>query len=210
MTTAAISAITPEMIREHGLTPDEFEKIKQLLGGRALKRLNKRRVIMRLDLERTGPAVTDVDDARILARPLHHQLAARRQALQVHTRGLVRAVLAPHHAENTKFGARGFAPAEQVLDFFKFVRREPVLPEHLGCSDRNGSGGHGGEFLFSHLNRLCAFLFRVARAFLPAKTAFTLQRWFRAPPAPHGQSAPVLDSYTVFDEVGHRRHRRPH
>jgi len=34
MTTAAIPAITPEMIREHGLTPDEFEKIKQLLGGR--------------------------------------------------------------------------------------------------------------------------------------------------------------------------------
>ncbi len=34
MTTAAIAAITPEMIREHGLTPDEFEKIKQLLGGR--------------------------------------------------------------------------------------------------------------------------------------------------------------------------------
>jgi phosphoribosylformylglycinamidine synthase subunit PurL len=36
MTTSAISvtAITPEMIREHGLTPQEFEKIKQLLGGR--------------------------------------------------------------------------------------------------------------------------------------------------------------------------------
>src|ERR1700687_3153039 len=36
MTTAAIIpiAITPEMIREHGLTPEEFEKIKQLLGGR--------------------------------------------------------------------------------------------------------------------------------------------------------------------------------
>jgi phosphoribosylformylglycinamidine synthase subunit PurL len=36
MTTAAITpiAITPEMIREHGLTPEEFEKIKQLLGGR--------------------------------------------------------------------------------------------------------------------------------------------------------------------------------
>ncbi len=27
-------AITPEIIREHGLTPDEYEKIKQLLGGR--------------------------------------------------------------------------------------------------------------------------------------------------------------------------------
>jgi phosphoribosylformylglycinamidine synthase subunit PurL len=34
MTTSAIAAMTPEMIREHGLTPEEFEKIKQLLGGR--------------------------------------------------------------------------------------------------------------------------------------------------------------------------------
>jgi phosphoribosylformylglycinamidine synthase subunit PurL len=36
MTTSAITpiAITPEMIREHGLTPEEFEKIKELLGGR--------------------------------------------------------------------------------------------------------------------------------------------------------------------------------
>jgi phosphoribosylformylglycinamidine synthase subunit PurL len=34
MTTTAMPVITPEMIREHGLTPDEFEKIKQLLGGR--------------------------------------------------------------------------------------------------------------------------------------------------------------------------------
>ena len=34
MTTSAIPTVTPEMIREHGLTPDEYEKIKQLLGGR--------------------------------------------------------------------------------------------------------------------------------------------------------------------------------
>ena len=34
MTTSATPAITPEIIREHGLTPDEYEKIKQLLGGR--------------------------------------------------------------------------------------------------------------------------------------------------------------------------------
>jgi len=34
MTITAIAAITPETIREHGLTPDEYEKIKQLLGGR--------------------------------------------------------------------------------------------------------------------------------------------------------------------------------
>ncbi len=34
MPTATIPAITPEVIREHGLTPDEFEKIRQLLGDR--------------------------------------------------------------------------------------------------------------------------------------------------------------------------------
>jgi phosphoribosylformylglycinamidine synthase len=34
MTTFATPAVTPEMIREHGLTPEEFQKIKQLLGGR--------------------------------------------------------------------------------------------------------------------------------------------------------------------------------
>src|SRR3954464_13342612 len=34
MTSTATPAFTPQTIREHGLTPDEYEKIKQLLGGR--------------------------------------------------------------------------------------------------------------------------------------------------------------------------------
>jgi phosphoribosylformylglycinamidine synthase len=34
MTTSLTSAFSPETIRQHGLTPDEYEKIKQLLGGR--------------------------------------------------------------------------------------------------------------------------------------------------------------------------------
>jgi len=34
MTTSAMLSITPDLIREHGLTPDEYEKVKQLLGGR--------------------------------------------------------------------------------------------------------------------------------------------------------------------------------
>jgi phosphoribosylformylglycinamidine synthase subunit PurL len=34
MTTATTPAITPELVREHGLTPEEYEKVKQLLGGR--------------------------------------------------------------------------------------------------------------------------------------------------------------------------------
>jgi phosphoribosylformylglycinamidine synthase II len=34
MTTVSTLAITPEIVREHGLTPEEYEKVKQLLGGR--------------------------------------------------------------------------------------------------------------------------------------------------------------------------------
>src|SRR5437588_301560 len=34
MTPTASAEITPELIREHGLTPEEYEKVKQLLGGR--------------------------------------------------------------------------------------------------------------------------------------------------------------------------------
>jgi phosphoribosylformylglycinamidine synthase II len=34
MSTPAISAISPDVLRQHGLTSDEYEKIKQLLGGR--------------------------------------------------------------------------------------------------------------------------------------------------------------------------------
>jgi len=34
MSTASTLGITPEVVREHGLTPEEYEKVKQLLGGR--------------------------------------------------------------------------------------------------------------------------------------------------------------------------------
>jgi phosphoribosylformylglycinamidine synthase subunit PurL len=34
MNTVAVPAITPELVQEHGLTPEEYGKIKQLLGGR--------------------------------------------------------------------------------------------------------------------------------------------------------------------------------
>src|SRR3954463_15614706 len=34
MTSTATPAFTPQTIREHGLTPDEYDKVKQLLGGR--------------------------------------------------------------------------------------------------------------------------------------------------------------------------------
>src|SRR5579872_1460750 len=34
MTTASTLVITPAIVREHGLTPEEYEKVKSLLGGR--------------------------------------------------------------------------------------------------------------------------------------------------------------------------------
>jgi phosphoribosylformylglycinamidine synthase subunit PurL len=34
MNTVAVPVVTPELVQEHGLTPEEYEKIKQLLGGR--------------------------------------------------------------------------------------------------------------------------------------------------------------------------------
>ncbi len=39
---------------------------------------------MRLDLEGAGPAIANVDNARILARPLHHAVALGRQPTQMH------------------------------------------------------------------------------------------------------------------------------
>src|SRR5260370_32123767 len=106
-------------------------------------------MIVRLDFERAGPTVANVDDAGIFPWPLHHQLAARWQALQVNARRLIGAVLAPHHTENAEFGPRRLASAEQLLDFFEFFRSEAVLPDHLR---RNGSntdrrGGHRGIFI---------------------------------------------------------------
>ena len=41
-------------------------------GGRPLVRLDRRRMIVRLDLEHNGEAVADVDRARVLARPLQN------------------------------------------------------------------------------------------------------------------------------------------
>ncbi len=120
--------------------------------GRPLKWFDKRRMIVRLDFERAGPAVANVNDARVFSRPLHDQLAARRQPLQVNPRRFIRAVLAPHHAEDAKLGPRRLASAEQLLDFFEFFRGEAVLPDHLRRNDNRSDrrGGHR-ESLLSHL-----------------------------------------------------------
>ncbi len=108
-------------------------------GGRALERLDERRMIVRLDLEGAGPAVADVDDAGVLSRPLHHAAAVRGQALQVHARRFVGAVLAPHHAEDAQLGERRLA-AQRLQEAVVFLRRDSVVAKHF-WSD----GGFFGE-----------------------------------------------------------------
>ncbi len=95
-------------------------------GGRALERLDEAGVVVRFDLEGDGVAVPDVDDAGVLPRPLHHQLAACGQFLQVQPGALVGAVFAPHHAEDAQLGVSGFAAQQRddllVLALGQLVR----------------------------------------------------------------------------------------
>ena len=69
-------------------------------GRRALERLDGGRVVVALDLERDGQPVTEIEDARVLTRPLQHAVAGARQALQQQRRMLVAAMLRPEEREH--------------------------------------------------------------------------------------------------------------
>ena len=69
-------------------------------GGRALERLDRARVVVRLDLERHREAVADVDRAGVLARAHQHVRALGGQLAQQLLRVLVGAVLRPHQREH--------------------------------------------------------------------------------------------------------------
>src|ERR1019366_426179 len=101
---------------------------------RALKRLDKAGMVVGFDLERNHVAAADIDDPRVLAGPLYHQFAARRQLLQVQAGALVRAVLAPHHRKYAQLGVARFA-AEDIDDLAVFLRRQLMLGHQLGSHD---------------------------------------------------------------------------
>ena len=83
-------------------------------GGRALVRLDERRMVVRLDLEHRRQPVADVDGAGVLPRPLQHARPGRGQRPQVHPGALVAAVLRPHHREHAELGQRrAHAPASR-------------------------------------------------------------------------------------------------
>jgi hypothetical protein len=98
---------------------------------RALLGLDVRRMVVALHLEHDDPAVADVDHAGVLARAEDDVRPRRRQPAQMHAAGLVRAVLAPQHAEYAQLGP-GRRASERALDAGVLVLREAVTFDHLG------------------------------------------------------------------------------
>ena len=101
--------------------------------GRALKRLDGRRVVVAFHFKHNGVAVSDVDSSRVFfARVDQHFGAAL--GFGVHEKpenGLgifITAVLAPHHAEHAEFRDIRFA-AQKIFDELVFFFRQPVA-EH--------------------------------------------------------------------------------
>ena len=107
-------------------------------GGRALVRLDERRVVVRLDLEHRREAVADIDRAGVLAGPLQHARPFGRQRLQVDARALVAAVLGPHHGEDPELRQVRLA-SEQRDDARVLVGLEAVSIE---CGWSKGIGSH--------------------------------------------------------------------
>src|SRR5450432_539127 len=64
----------------------------------------------------------------------------------MHARRLIRAVLAPHHAEDAEFSKRRLAAAEQRFDSLVFVRRDAVASQNFGSYSQGRRGGHGGKY----------------------------------------------------------------
>ena len=94
-------------------------------GCGALVGLHERRRVVGLDLERHGPAVAQVGDAGVFADAHEHVLLhflghLVAELAQVVLRGLVGAVLAPHHRVHGEFRAGG-AAAQDLDDLVELV-----------------------------------------------------------------------------------------
>jgi len=93
-------------------------------GRRALERLDRRRVVVALDLERDRLAVAEVDDACVLARALEDARRVGREALEEQRRVLVAAVLRPEEREDGELEVVRVA-LEQLLDTVELPVGQP-------------------------------------------------------------------------------------
>ena len=107
-------------------------------GRRALERLDGAGVVVRFHLECDGPAVADVDDARVFLARLHeHGRAGGGKLPQLALGVFIRAMLAPHDGEDAQLGEVRIAP-EDALDACVFVGRDAVFFDEGGCDLRFG------------------------------------------------------------------------
>ena len=90
---------------------------------RALERLDGRRVVVALDLERDGKTVADVHDAGVLARALEHRRALGREPLQQQGGVLVATVLGPQQREDGELESVRL-PTEQAADALELPVRQ--------------------------------------------------------------------------------------
>ena len=95
-------------------------------GRGALEGLDGRGVVVALDLERHREPVAEIDDARVLARPLEDALAVARQAAEQERRVLVAAVLRPEEREDRELEVVRLA-LQQRSDAVELPVREAEL-----------------------------------------------------------------------------------
>ncbi len=97
------------------------------------------RVVVTLDTQCDGDAITDIDDAGILAGPHQNLWRLGREPLQVNPRGLVGAVLGPHHRVHGQFEMVG-VPSEDPLDVVELTVGEPKRSMHRFGHARHATG----------------------------------------------------------------------
>ena len=94
--------------------------------GRALVWLDRRGVVVALDLEHAEQPVAEIHRAGVLTGTDRHAQARRRERTQELLRMLVRAVLAPHRAEHRPLKMIRFA-TDELADPGSLEEREPHL-----------------------------------------------------------------------------------
>ncbi len=133
-------------------------------GRRALERLDRRRVVVRLDLESDRETVAEVDHAGVLARSLQHALAARRKPPKQTGRVLVAAVLRPEEREDGQLEVVRRA-LEQLADTVELpVRQAKAAMERFRDGAQGVSvSGAADDLVYARLRDRAARSHRTAR-----------------------------------------------
>src|SRR6266481_2025755 len=97
-------------------------------------------MIMTFHLKRDGPAVANIDHPGVFFARFHQNVrAGRRKFFQLAPRIFIRAMLAPHHRENSQLSEIWFAP-KNFSYAIKFFRRKTLLFNKFRSYDGVGIG----------------------------------------------------------------------